>query len=215
MIISNQKPFEEVMEFLKGKDKIFITGCSLCATSCMTGGEKQIIEMKEKLEKQGKTVTGWIVLDPSCHKLQVRSTLKKQKAALGEADAVLCMACGDGTQTVANFAKVPVYPANDTLFIGEVERIGHYSEACRACGECELGWTAGICPITRCAKSLLNGPCGGAKDGKCEINPENDCAWILIYKRLKELGMLDELLEIKEPKDYSKSANPKKLVVGK
>ena len=125
------------------------------------------------------------------------------------------MACGDGTQTVANFAKVPVYPANDTLFIGEVERIGHYSEACRACGECELGWAAGICPITRCAKSLLNGPCGGAKDGKCEINPENDCAWILIYNRLKELGKLDALLEIKEPKDYSKSANPKKLVVGK
>jgi hypothetical protein len=215
MIISKQKPFEEILDFLKDKDKIFITGCSLCATSCMAGGEQQINEMKEKLEKQGKTVTGWVVLDPSCHKLQVRSTLKKQKAELGEADAVLCMACGDGTQTVAKLTKIPVYPANDTLFIGEVERIGQYSEACRACGQCELGWTAGICPITRCAKSLLNGPCGGAKNGKCEINPENDCAWILIYNRLKELGKLDTLLEMKDPKDYSKSANPKKLVVSR
>jgi hypothetical protein len=215
MIISKQKPFEEILNFLKGKDKIFITGCSLCATSCMTGGQQQIEEMKEKLEKQGKTVTGSVVLDPSCHKLKVRATLKKQKAELANADAVLCMACGDGAQTVANFAKVPVYPANDTLFIGEVERIGQYHEACKACGQCELGWTAGICPITKCAKSLLNGPCGGAKNGKCEVNPENDCAWVLIYNRLKEQDMLDTLLEIKAPKDYGKAANPRKLVVGR
>ncbi|NLZ51805.1 MAG: 5,10-methylenetetrahydrofolate reductase [Thermoanaerobacteraceae bacterium] len=215
MIISKQKPFEEILNFLENKDKIFITGCSLCATSCMTGGQQQIDEMKEKLEKQGKTVTGSVVLDPSCHKLQVRATLKKQKAELGNADAVLCMACGDGAQTVANFAKIPVYPANDTLFIGEVERMGQFHEACKACGQCELGWTAGICPITKCAKNLLNGPCGGAKNGKCEINPENDCAWILIYNRLKEQDLLDTLLEIKDPKDYSKAANPRKLVIGR
>ncbi|AEE90742.1 methylenetetrahydrofolate reductase C-terminal domain-containing protein [Tepidanaerobacter acetatoxydans] len=215
MIISKQKPFEEILEFLNGKNKIFITGCSLCATSCMTGGQQQIEEMKEKLEKQGKIVTGSVILDPSCHKLQVKATLKKQKSQINEADAVLCMACGDGTQTVANCIKTPVYPANDTLFIGEIERIGQYQEACKACGQCELGWTAGICPITKCAKSLLNGPCGGAKNGKCEINPENDCAWILIYNRLKDLDMLNTLLEIKPPKDYSKSLHPRKLAASK
>ncbi|HQA59533.1 MAG: methylenetetrahydrofolate reductase C-terminal domain-containing protein [Tepidanaerobacteraceae bacterium] len=215
MIISKQKPFEEILNFLKGKDKIFITGCSLCATSCMTGGQQQIDEMKNKLEEHGKTVTGTTVLDPSCHRLQVRATLKKQKVELASADAVLCMACGDGAQTVAAFAKIPVYPANDTLFIGEVERIGHFHEACKACGQCELGWTAGICPITKCAKSLLNGPCGGATNGKCEVDPDNDCAWVLIYNRLKEQDMLDTLLEIKGPKDYSKAAHPRKYVVGR
>ena len=119
------------------------------------------------------------------------------------------------TQTIAGISKLPVYPANDTLFIGEIERIGQYSEACRACGQCELGWTAGICHITRCAKSLLNGPCGGSKDGKCEVDSENDCAWILIYNRLKELDQLDNLTEVKEAKDYSKDANPRKLITRK
>jgi len=214
MIISKQKPFEEILNFLKNKQNIFITGCSLCATSCMTGGQQQIDEMKDKLEKLGKTVTGSIIFDPSCHMLQVRATLKKHKAELTSSDAILCMACGDGAQTVANFVKIPVYPANDTLFIGEIERIGRFSEACKACGQCELGWSAGICPVTKCAKSLLNGPCGGAKNGKCEVNSENDCAWVLIYNRLKEQDMLDTLLEIKGPKDYSKAANPRKFVVG-
>lgn len=215
MVITQPKPFSDILKFLEGKKKIFITGCTLCATSCMTGGEKEILAMKEQLEKEGKEVTGYVVLDPSCHKLQTRSTLKKYKQALESADAILCMACGDGAQTVAEVASIPVYPANDTMFIGEVERIGHFSEACRACGQCELGWTAGICPITRCAKSLLNGPCGGSKDGKCEVNPENDCAWILIYNKLKESNELERLLEIKGPKDYSKAANPRRVTVGK
>jgi hypothetical protein len=215
MIITRRKPFEEIMEFLNGKNRVFLTGCSLCATSCMTGGEKEVLEMKARLEKEGKEVTGYVVLDPSCNKLQARAALKKQKSEVEAADAVLCMACGDGAQTVAELVKIPVYPANDTMFIGEVERIGHYSEACRACGQCELGWTAGICPITRCAKSLLNGPCGGSRNGKCEVNPENDCAWILIYNRLKELGQLEQIVKIKAPKDYSKFANPRKIAAAR
>jgi len=215
MIITKQKPFEEILGFLKDKQKVFITGCSLCATSCMTGGQQQIDEMKRKLEEWGKEVTGSVVLDPSCHKLQARATLKKHKEELAQADAILCMACGDGAQTVAGIATTPVYPANDTLFIGEIERVGQFHEACKACGQCELGWTAGVCPITKCAKNLLNGPCGGAKSGKCEVNPENDCAWVLIYNRLKAQDMLDTLLEIKPPKDYSKAAHPRKLVAGR
>jgi hypothetical protein len=212
MIISKPKPIEEVMEFIKDKDKVYITGCSQCASTCQTGGEKELQAMKEFLESQGKKVTGTFVLDPSCHRLQVRSTLKKEKDRVGEAEAILCMACGDGTQTISGLVDIPVYPANDTLFIGEIERLGHYTEACRACGKCELGWSAGICPITKCAKSLINGPCGGAKDGKCEVNPDNDCAWILIYNRLKKSGDLDSLLEIKEPKDHSQFAHPRRLM---
>lgn len=214
MVITEKKPFEEIKKMLEGVKKIYITGCSLCATSCMTGGEKQISEMKEALEKEGKIVTGYTVLDPSCNKLQVRSTLKKNKEALEEADAILCMACGDGAQTVAGVIETkPVYPANNTMFIGEVERIGHFSEVCKACGECELAWTGGICPVTRCAKGLLNGPCGGSRNGKCEVNSENDCAWVLIYDRLRKLGQLEKMLDIKPPKDYSKAYNPRKIVV--
>jgi len=212
MIISKPKPLEEILSFIGDKKRVFLTGCSLCATTCMVGGEKELLEMKEELEKIGKEVTGNVVLDPSCHKLQVRSSLKKQKEALKVSDCILCMACGDGVQTIAGVSKLPVYPANDTMFIGEIERLGQFSEACRACGECELGWTAGICPITRCAKSLLNGPCGGSKDGKCEVDPDNDCAWVLIYNRLKDLGELNFLEATKEAKDYGKFAHPRKLV---
>ena len=97
------------------------------------------------------------------------------------------------------------------MFIGEIERVGQYEESCLACGDCELGWTAGICPITRCAKSLLNGPCGGAKNGKCEVNPENDCAWILIYNKLKEEGRLSNIMDNRPPKDFQKNVHPKRI----
>ena len=106
---------------------------------------------------------------------------------------------------------MPVYPANNTLFIGEVERVGQFEEACKACGECELGWTGGICPVTMCAKGLINGACGGAKDGKCEISHENDCAWIKIYERLKDIDQLENLTAVRPPKDYSKQNNPRSL----
>jgi hypothetical protein len=167
--------------------------------------------MKEKLEKHGKKVLGYKVLDPSCNYLKDRKDLKTLKKELKEADAVLSLACGDGTQTIAKLVKVPVYPGNNTMFIGETKRIGEYEEGCRACGNCELAWTGGICPTTACAKGLLNGACGGARDGKCEVDSENDCAWILIYERLKDLGKLDNLAVIRKPRDYKKITNPNKL----
>ncbi|MFD3155764.1 methylenetetrahydrofolate reductase C-terminal domain-containing protein [Haloimpatiens sp. FM7330] len=211
MVISEKKPFEEILMYLKGSEKIIITGCSLCATVCQVGGEEQVLEMKQKLEENGKKVLGYTILDPSCNYLKVRKDLKKLKEELKEADAILSLACGDGTQTVARLVDIPVIPGNNTEFIGEIERVGKYEEACRACGNCQLGWTGGICPVTKCAKGLLNGPCGGAKDGKCEVNPENDCAWILIYERLKKLGKLDNLKEIKKPRNYEISAHPARV----
>lgn len=211
MIISEKKPFDEILEYLKDSKKVIITGCSLCASTCKVGGEEEVLAMKAKLEENGKEVLGYKILDPSCNLLKTRKDLKGLKDELKEADAILSLACGDGTQTVAKLVKNSVYPGNNTLFIGEVERVGQYAEACRACGSCQLGWTGGICPVTICAKGLLNGPCGGASDGKCEVDPENDCAWILIYDKLKEQGKLDNLLEIREPRDYQVSYHPRKI----
>ncbi|KZL93335.1 methylenetetrahydrofolate reductase C-terminal domain-containing protein [Clostridium magnum] len=211
MIISEKKPFDEILEYLKDSKKVIITGCSLCASTCKVGGEEEVLAMKAKLEENGKEVLGCKILDPSCNLLKTRKDLKGLKDELKDADAILSLACGDGTQTVAKLVKNSVYPGNNTLFIGEVERVGQYAEACRACGSCQLGWTAGICPVTICAKGLLNGPCGGARDGKCEVDPENDCAWILIYDKLKEQGKLDNLLEIREPRDYKVSYHPRKI----
>ena len=118
------------------------------------------------------------------------------------------MACGDGVQTVADNIPLPVYPANNTLFLGQVERVGIFAEYCRMCGDCVLGHTGGICPVTRCAKGLTNGPCGGQKNGKCEVDPGNDCVWVLIAKRLTEIGQEQRLFESRPDKGYAGVAHP-------
>lgn len=119
------------------------------------------------------------------------------------------MSCGDGTQTVAGNIDSPVYPANNTMFLGEIERLTVFSESCKMCGDCVLGSTGGICPITKCAKSLVNGPCGGARDGKCEVNPENPCAWIEIYKKLKALNQLDKFEKLNDDKAHGEFSYPR------
>ncbi|MCC5909299.1 MAG: methylenetetrahydrofolate reductase C-terminal domain-containing protein [Clostridiaceae bacterium] len=211
MIISQKKAFDEVLEFMKDKSKVVLTGCSECATVCKVGGEEELAEMKELLELEGKEVLGTIVLSPACNLLNTRKDLKQLKEELKVADAILSLSCGDGTQTIAKVAKPEVYPATDTMFIGEIERIGQFEEACKACGECELGWTAAICPITKCAKGLMNGPCGGAKDKKCEVSDDNDCAWLLIYDKLKDLGKLGNMMEMREPKNFEKGNAPRRI----
>lgn len=209
MIISKKKPIEEVMAMLEGVTKIALSGCGSCATSCETGGEKELAAMKEYLEANGKEVVGTILPDESCQKLLVKKEIKALKDS--GAEAILSMACGDGVQTVAANAKIPVFPANNTMFLGQVERVGIFSEACHMCGDCVLGATGGICPITKCAKSLVNGPCGGQKNGKCEVNPDNDCAWILIYNKLVELGLEDMIGTVRPDKGYAASAYPRKI----
>ena len=216
MIISENKPINEILGFLKNAEKVVLIGCNQCAAICKSGGEEEVLKMKEALEIEGKTVLGYRILDPACNLLKSKKDLKELKSELADADAVLSLACGDGTQTIVkNLKNIPVYPANNTMFIGEVERVGKFEEACKACGECELGWTGGICPVTMCAKGLVNGACGGAKNGKCEVDPENDCAWVKIYERLKDLGQLDNLKEVRPPKDYSKQLNPRRLDANK
>lgn len=212
MIISENKPINEILGFLKNAEKVVLIGCNQCAAICKSGGEEEVLKMKEALEIEGKTVLGYRILDPACNLLKSKKDLKELKSELADADAVLSLACGDGTQTIVkNLKNTPVYPANNTMFIGETKRIGEFEEACKACGDCELGWTGGICPVTMCAKGLINGACGGAKNGKCEVSQDNDCAWVKIYERLKDIDQLDNLLEIRPMKDYSKQNNPRSL----
>lgn len=216
-IITANKPFETILDALKksGEKKIFITGCGLCATSCQSGGAPQVAAMKEKLEAEGFTVTGTAVFESSCNLGKVRADFKKAEGS-AEAESIPCMACGEGAQTLAQVAKRPVHPANDSLFIGQTQRIGHFHEGCSVCGECELEWTGGVCPMTICAKGILNGPCGGAKDGKCEVGGgTKDCAWIKIYTNLKDQNKLENMDPIRAPKDYTKQLKPRSLVLGK
>ena len=209
MIITQKKPIEELLAMLGDVKKVAIVGCGSCATSCQTGGEKEVMEMKAFLEERGIEVVATVIPSECCDKLLVKKETKVIRDS--GAEAILGMACGDGVQTVADNLQLPVYPANNTLFLGQVERIGMFNEYCRMCGDCVLGSTGGICPITQCAKSLVNGPCGGQKNGKCEVNPENDCAWIRIYNRLVAIGQEDKLLQTRPDKGYADHAYPRHI----
>jgi len=202
--ITKQKPFEEIIKSLGKAKKVYIIGCGTCATICHTGGKTEVVEMKEKLEAAGKKVTGWMVVPTACDEL-TRDALEEQAAEIKKADAVLVMSCAFGVQTVAMFSDKAVYPALNTLFVGKEEAPGQFIEVCMQCGNCVLASTAGICPLVRCAKSLLNGPCGGSVGGKCEVSPDIPCAWQLIYDRLEALGQLDKLEEIEPLRDWSAS----------
>lgn len=220
MIILEQKPYEEILKSLEGEKKVFLVGCSLCATTCRVGGEDELKEMGEKLEKEGKEIPGGVVLEAACQAIEVKKKFREKKDQIEEADSILVLACGGGAQSVRENAerikiKKLVHPGLNTLFQGDVTRGGHFEERCSLCGECVLEQTGTICPITRCTKGLLNGPCGGSSKGKCEVDSERDCGWDLIYKRLEEIGQLERMKEIKEAKNYSKSIKPRSLVLGR
>jgi len=202
--ITQQKALEEIMQNLKKCEKVYLIGCGTCATMCQTGGKSEVLDMKDKLEAAGKKVTGWMVIPTACDEL-TRDALKENAKDIEAADAILVMTCAFGIQTVALYSDKPVYPALDTLFLGMEESPGYFIEACMQCGGCVLGRTACICPLVRCAKNLLNGPCGGSVEGKCEVSPDTLCAWQMIYDRLTAMGRLDELEEIEAIKDWSTS----------
>ena len=207
MIITRRKPMEAVLSMLGDAKKVALVGCASCAAACQTGGEKELAEMKAFLEERGFEVVATVLPGECCHKMLVKKELKVLKNS--GVQAIIGMACGDGVQTVADNVQLPVYPANDTLFLGQVERVGIFHEYCRMCGDCVLGQPGGICPVTQCGKSLVNGPCGGQKNGKCEVNPENDCAWIRIYQRLEATGQLHKLFETRADKGHADSAYPR------
>jgi ferredoxin len=205
MIITKLKNLESIICLIQ-KDPVFIVGCSQCATLCKTGGENEIKEMVSILKDKDINVTGWVVLDPACHFLNDKRILKNHKDALSKAKKVLVLACGNGVQTVAEIIdNADVIPGLDTLFLGEIKQADKFEKRCNLCGECIQYLFDGLCPISRCPKNMLNGPCGGSINGKCEISKDLDCIWELIIKKLDNEKKLHLLKKIVEPKDWSKS----------
>ena len=217
MIITEQKPIAEIIDSLKGYNKLFLIGCGECATTCKTGGEEELLKMKDKLQAQGKTILGICIPGAPCLASQIKTELAKNLKLLQQAEAILVLACGLGVQSVKDNDRwgLVVLPGCNTLFGAVMDAKGNFYEKCSLCGECVLDITAGICPITLCPKGLLNGPCGGMDKGKCEVDKEKDCAWVLIYKELEKRKKLDALKRIQKPKDFKKSTKPQKLILAK
>lgn len=204
MILSEPKPWEEILDYLGGENSVFILGCNGCAQSSGTGGPLQVEEMKRRLEETGKRVTGSMVIDFLCQKALVKSRLRARTQQVEAADSILVMTCGIGVQAVSAAINKACHPACNTISLGGSRGEWKGRERCLECGDCLLDYTGGICPLTACTKGLINGPCGGASRGKCELNPEKDCGWELIYERLKQRNQLDKLRRFIAPKDYSK-----------
>ena len=208
--ITRQKSEEEVDRLLDGSGRVFIFGCGTCTTLTRTGGEPEVRAMKGRLTDQGKLVTGEMVLPVACDNL-TGEALEEYSHQIDQADALLIMTCAFGVQTIARQLKKIVVPGLDTLFIGKENGVGTFDEICTQCGSCILGETGGICPVTSCHKGLVNGPCGGTNNGKCEIDPEKDCAWTLIYNRLKELDRLDSVRILQKPRNHQGEPSPGKF----
>jgi ferredoxin len=189
-----------------GARSVFIMGCGQCATVANTGGEKEVLEAKATLERSGRAVSGWAVGEVTCHSSGTKLDTRKHSGDIQGADAVLVLACGAGVQTVADAIAKPVFPGLESVFLGTVVRHGVFEERCQMCGECVLDKTAGICPVTTCPKGLLNGPCGGMWEGKCEVVADRDCTHVLIQRRLAEQGRRAQ--DVLPPKDYSKKLKP-------
>ncbi len=216
MITAERKPLEEIMEFVKPHGRILLVGCNECVTVCAAGGRKEVgllaSALQLKFMKEGQTLDiKEMTLERQCDPEYV----EELTSFVDQADAVLSMACGCGVQEVARrYKNLPVYPALNTKFMGASERQEVWAERCQGCGDCLLGITGGICPIARCSKRLLNGPCGGSTSGKCEISPEVDCVWQLIWDRLKALGMEDRYEDIMPAKDWQtgRGGGPRKII---
>ncbi len=215
MIISQQKPLDRLLSSLKEYNKIFLIGCGECATTCKSGGEAEVLKMKQDLEKTGKIITGSCIPSAPCVAAKLKTELAKNLKTLRQSEAVLVLACGLGVQSFKDNDRLnlAVFPACDTIFGAVMDARGNFFEKCSMCAECVLDETAGICPITLCPKGLLNGPCGGMNKGKCEVDNEKDCAWVLIYKELEKNKKLESLKEIRGPKDFKKSIKPHKLIM--
>jgi len=216
MIVGKRKPFEEILQQIQGRGKVLVLGCRTCVEVCMAGGEKEAEILAEELtlwtKKEGVDLE---VTHRSVERQCDPEYLEEVRELAGQYDVVLSMACGAGVQFCAEtFHGIHVKPAINTNFVGVTQETGLWSERCQLCGNCVVGDFGGICPVARCSKSLLNGPCGGSQDGKCEVDPELDCGWQLIYDRLSELGELDKIEEVRPAKDWrsSRDGGPRKVV---
>ena len=215
MIVADKKPIEEIIKEIESYSRVLVLGCNECVTVCEAGGKKEVGILASALRmyflNQGKDVKiDEVTLERQCD----HEYLEEIRDRVDKYDAVLSLACGVGVQFMAEkYQTLPVYPGVNTCFLGVTEKRGLWTERCQACGKCILAKTAGICPVSRCAKRILNGPCGGSTNGKCEISKEVDCAWQLIVDRLKALGKMDDYENIMPLKDWStdRAGGPRKI----
>ena len=215
MIIAQQKPLEETRRMIAPYQRVLIVGCGTCMTVCDAGGEREVSYLRNALQL-AETRSGNITHAFSEY------TLKRQcdhefldllVDKVGDVDAILSLGCGIGVQAIAErFSDMPVLPGVNTSFMGMARESGIWDERCAACGDCRLEETAGICPITRCTKGILNGPCAGTKNGKCEASKDMDCAWILIYKRLERLQQLEKIRRYYPPRNFRMIPRPRRIV---
>jgi len=210
MIVAEWKPMPELLERMRGVKKLLLVGCATCVAECAAGGEREVETLAPLLRmaaaKQGgalEVITK--TLERQCEWEFVEELAKLTPAA----DAVLSLACGIGVQALAErFPQLPVYPGVNTTALSIREKPGLWTARCAACGDCVLGDTFGLCPVARCAKSLLNGPCGGTrKNGKCEVDENTECVWTLIFERARQRGQLEVLLKVRKPKNWSRSGH--------
>ena len=216
MIIADQKNIDEIIKSVKPFKNICVAGCGTCVTVCMAGGEKEVLKVADMIkidaEKEHRKVN---IITTSPIRQCDMEFLEDAECELADVDCILSMACGAGVQFMAEkYPDKVVLPGINTSFIGVNRELGYWTEMCQGCGNCVLEKTGGICPVARCSKSHFNGPCGGSHSGKCEINDDIDCAWQLIYERLKRIDQLDRLYEINEVRDWSTSRDggPRSLV---
>jgi len=215
MIVAEQKPIERLLEMIEPFGSILIAGCGTCVTVCSTGGEKEVGILASAL-RLACAARGWdktfdeVTITRQCD----AEFIEPIKELIAQHDAVISIACGVGINYVSELSPdTPIFPGVDTTFIGANVALGVWEERCAECGDCILDRTGGICPVARCAKTILNGPCGGTNDGMCEVDPDTPCAWALIVERMKQLGTLDKLSEIQQAKDWSTSRDggPRKM----
>ena len=216
MIMARPKPIEEIIDEIKEFNKVLIAGCDGCVTVCEAGGSKEVQVLASALRlyfsKERKRLE---IEETSLTRQCDKDYLHQLLDTIDDYDAIVSLACGAGVQFMAEmYRQKPIFPGVDTCFIGVTEERGVWAERCQACGQCILASTGGICPISRCSKRMLNGPCGGSEQGKCEVSPDTDCGWHLIYERLKELGQLEFFAEPTDPKDWvsSRDGGPRKIV---
>ena len=215
MIVAEQKPFEEIRQMIATYGRVLILGCGTCMTVCDAGGEREVSFLHSALRlAQVKSGDGTHTFSEYTLKRQCDPEFLDQLVdKIADVDAVLSLGCGIGVQAIAErFPALPVLPGVNTSFMGMTKESGVWDERCSACGDCILEDTAGICPITRCTKGILNGPCAGTKNGKCEANKDMDCAWILIYQRLERLQQLEKMRRYYPPRNFRTIPRPKRIM---
>ena len=205
MNVTERKETAEVIESLADVQKVFLLGCQGCPIGCETGGQPWLDEMTAALSEAGKEITGTALIDMICNKVGVATRLTPLVESLKAAQAILVASCGVGVQAVGNMVGRLAVPAMDTICMGDYQGLWPSQERCAECGECVLAYTGGLCPITLCAKSLVNGTCGGTgDDGSCEVTAARRCGWQMIYERLDGLGRTANLKRPTAPRDYRK-----------